>query len=506
MLTFSKFSRFSKLFQNPNKKVKVASFFLPACQLSTLSQVDRITKIINDNPFPEKPLDVSLTKHLNPEALSINFVDNVLGRLFASHSNGLKALEFFRFCIRQSHFVPSSFSFEMTLHILTRMRYFDKAWEFMEEIGSTHPGLLTVKSMSIMLSKIAKFGSYEETLEAFERMEKRVFVGKTFGTDEFNVLLQAFSSQRELKEARSVFQKMHDRFSPNTKTMNILLSGFKRSRNVTAMELFYHETVRRGFKPNASTYNMRIDAYCKKGHFGDALRIFEEMERANYLPSLETITTLIHGAGIVRNAPKARELFDEIYKRNFLPDAGAYNALISSYIKCREIKSAITLMDEMEEKHVVHDTVTYHTIFCGLMKQKDIEGVCELYQRMISRNFVPKTRTMVMLMKFFCVNHKIDHGLGLWYYLIERGYCPHGHALDLLVTGLCARRRVEEAFKCSVQFLERGMHMSEPTYRMLEGYLTQSGNSDKLRQLNEMIEKLHTVLPPSKGHAFGHPV
>ncbi|XP_065876979.1 pentatricopeptide repeat-containing protein At3g61360 [Euphorbia lathyris] len=503
MLSLSTLSRCSKLFQIPYKIIP--PFFLVACQSSSLSEVDTITKIINDNPFPDKPLHLSLLKHLKPEALSIDFVDNVLGRLFAAHSNGLKALEFFRFCLNHFHFIPSSFSFEMTVHILTRMRYFEKAWEFMEEIGKTHPALLTLKSMSIMLSKIAKFQSYEDTLEAFERMEKKVFVGKTFGTDEFNVLLQAFSSQREVKEARSVFQKMHDRFNPNTKTMNILLSGFKKSRDVTAMELFYHETVRRGFKPNASTYNMRIDAYCKRGHFGDALRIFEEMERANCEPSLETITTLVHGAGLVRNALKARELFDEIFKRNFLPDAGVYNALISSYIKCREIKSAMSLMDEMEEKHIVHDNVTYHTIFFGLMRQKDIEGVCDLYQRMVSKKFVPKTRTVVMLMKFFCVNNKVDLGLRFWYYLLERGYCPHGHALDLLVTGLCSRKRVEEAFECSKQFLERGMHMSEPVYRMLERYLLQSDSSDKLRELNQMIEKLHTVLPPSKGHASGHP-
>ncbi|KAL4337178.1 hypothetical protein AHAS_Ahas12G0084200 [Arachis hypogaea] len=39
-------------------------------------------------------------------------------------------------------------------------------------------------------------------------MEHDVFVGKVFGTDEFNVLLKAFCTQRQMTEARSVFVKM----------------------------------------------------------------------------------------------------------------------------------------------------------------------------------------------------------------------------------------------------------------------------------------------------------
>ena len=384
------------------------------------------------------------------------------------------------------------------------MRYFDKAWELMEEIHQRHPSLLTLKSMSIMLSKIAKFQSFEDTLEAFQKMENDIFVGRKFGTDEFNVLLQAYCTQRQMKEARSVFLKMHSRFLPNTKTMNILLLGFKESGNVTAVELFYHEMVRRGFKPNRITYNIRIDAYCKKGCFGDGLRLLEEMEQVNCLPTLETITTLIHGAGIVRNTTKARQLFDEIPLRNLHPDTGVYNALLSSLVRSKDLNSAVALMDEMEEKRIKYDSMTYHIMFLGSMRSNGIEGVCELYHKMVERNFVPQTRTVVMLMKIFCENSRVDLGLNLWNYLVEKGYCPHGHALDLLVTGLCSRGRVQEAFDCSKQVLERGRHISEAVFRMLERFLLQTGEVNKLSKLETLkIEKLHDTLPPSIGHAVG---
>ncbi|KAL9438281.1 hypothetical protein AB3S75_024037 [Citrus x aurantiifolia] len=462
------------------------------------SEIERITRIINDHPFPDQPLHPTLLQHLpQTTPLSSTLVENVLGRLFAAHSNGLKALEFFKFTLQHPHFTPTPDAFEKTLHILARMRYFDQAWELMSHVQRTHPSLLTLKSMSIMLSRISKFQSYEETLEAFDRMEREIFVGiRKFCSEEFNVLLQAFCTQKEMKEARSVFVKLLSRFAPNNKTMNILLLGFKESGDVTAMEMFYHEMVLRRFRPSVVTYNIRIDGYCKKGCFGDAMRLFEEMERVACLPSLQTITTLIHGAGLVRNIQQARQLFDEMPKRNLKPDIGAYNAMISSLIRCRDLNAAMELMDEMEEKRIGHDNVTYHTMFFGLMKSSGLEGVCKLYDRMIEGKFVPKTRTVVMLMKFFCVNCRVDLGLNLWGYLIDRGFCPHGHALDLLVTGLCSRGRWEEAFECSKQMLVRRRQVSEASYRMLQRYLVQANANEKLEDLDRMIKNLQAVLPP----------
>ncbi|XP_020217020.1 pentatricopeptide repeat-containing protein At3g61360 [Cajanus cajan] len=473
-----------------------------SCSLITID-VETLTRTINEHPFPLQPLHPTLLHLLPPCTFSTSLVENILGRLFASHCNGLKALEFFNYSLIHSHSPLSPASLNMTLHILTRMRYFDKAWALLRDISITHPSLLTHKSMNIMLSKIAKFQSFEDTLDGFKRMENEVFVGMEFGTEEFNVLLKACCTQRQMKEAKSMFAKLVPRFSPNTKSMNILLLGFKESGDVTSVELFYHEMVKRGFNPDGVTFNIRIDAYCKKGCFGDALRLLEEMERRNVVPTIKTITTLIHGAGLVRNIGKAWQLFNEIPLRNLVADTGAHNALITALVRNKDIESALSLIDNMVEKCIELDSVTYHTMFLGLMRSRGIEGVSELYQKMTQRNFVPKARTIVMLMKYFCQNYRLDLGVCLWNYLVEKGYCPHSHALDLLVTGLCARGLVHDAFECSKQMLERGRHMSSASFLMLERFLLQTGDLDKLKELDQMIKKLQSVLPPSRGHATG---
>ncbi|CAN6905658.1 unnamed protein product [Brassica oleracea] len=464
----------------------------------TRTEIERITKIISDHPFPNHPIQPTLAKHVPLSSLSPPLVSEVLGRLFAAHSNGLKALEFFKYSLKTPESSPpTSDSFEKTLHILARMRYFDQAWALMAEMRKEYPFLLTSKSMSILLCKVAKFGSYEETLSAFKRMEKEIF-RKKFGVDEFNVLLRAFCTEREMKEARSVFEKLHSRFNPDVKTMNILLLGFKEAGDVTATELFYHEMVKRGFEPNSVTYGVRIDGFCKKRNFGEALRLFEEMGRGKVEVTLQIVTTLIHGAGVVRNKMKARQLFDEIPERGLRHDCGAYNALMSTLMRCGDVSGAMVLMKEMEEKGVEPDSVTFHSVFIGMMKSKEFgfDGVCELYQKMKGRSLVPKTPTVVMLMKLFCQNGEVNLGLDLWKYMLEKGYCPHGHALELLTTALCARRRADDAFECSRQTVERGRCVSEPVLRMLETSLSSKGELEKLEELKSKMQKLHSFLPP----------
>lgn len=495
-------SKFKQPFQI-HANLNISRLLSSAC---SETEISRIVSIINDHPYPDQPLLPTLRREIPPAVLSTLFIEKILGSLFAAHSNGLKAYELFKYCLQNDLYVPSSDAFEKTLHILTRMRYFNKAWELIEDVEQTHPSLITLKSMSIILSRIAKFQSYEDALDAFEKMETHIFCGKRFGTNEFNVLLRAFCTQRQMKEAQSVFHKMHMRYAPNIKTMNILLLGFKESGDVTAVELFYHEMVRRGFTPNSVTYNIRIDTFCKKGHFGDALRLFEEMERVNCLPTLETITTLIHGAGLARNSTKAKQLFDDITKRNLQPDTGAFNACMSSLIRSRDVISAATLMEEMETRGIEQDNVTYHTMFLGLMRSKGIDGVIQLYSKMLEKNFVPKTRTVVMLMKFFCENGKVDLGLDLWNYLVNKGHCPHSHALDLLVTGLCSQGRVEEAFDCCKQMLVRGRHVSELVFEMLKRFLVQMEEFDRLGELENMIKRLKFLLPPPKDYSIGNSI
>ncbi|KAL4182217.1 hypothetical protein AMTRI_Chr12g274830 [Amborella trichopoda] len=474
------------------------TFSSPSLTPSPSADIESICTLINNHPFPLQPLQPSLQLYL--PSLSTNFVEQVLGRLFSGHCNGLKAFEFFDFATKQPNFHISSDSFEKIVHILSRMRDFDKVWDLLERTHHNFPSLLTTKSLSILLSRYAKHTSFEETIEAFEKMGK--FFGG-FNTEAFNVLLRAFCTQGEMKEARAVFNKMFSRFSPNTQTLNILLLGFKESGNITAMELFYHEIIRRGCTPNNVSYNIRIDALCKKGRSREAIKLREEMEEKNCSPTVETFTTLIHGLGISHNPKLAQKVFDDMVSRGLNPDTGAYNALINAYMRVGDTKTGRKLLGEMEEKGVGFDNTTYHTMFWGMKNFGDMKGIYGLYKRMVENRWVPKMCTVVMLMKCFCYSDCYKMGLKLWNYLVEMGCCPHGHALDLLVMELCRKGKLEEAYECCRQVLDRGRLPKGQAFGVLQRHLSQEGEKEILGDLVDTMKRLESALPTSQEYILG---
>ncbi|KAJ8472226.1 hypothetical protein OPV22_026569 [Ensete ventricosum] len=457
---------------------------------SIAASVDDLAKLINDQPIPV------LRRNIPTPFLSSPLVDSLLLRLFAAHVAAPKALYLFRLSLsgHRDH-PPSSSAFATILHILTRARHFDAAFELIDDVARSQPVLLTPKSLAVLLSRHAKFRPFDETLAAFDRAERAwAAAGLSFGFDEFNALLGAYCTQGRVFEARAIFRRFYPRFPPNSRTLNTLLLGFKESQNLVAFDLFYHDMMIRGFEPDAVTYCIRMDAYCKKMRFFDALGLLDEMAKKNCSPTVKTITTLIHGAGIAKNPMHARRLFDEMVARGLVPDRGAYNALMGSFVRMGNLRSALEIMEEME-KAIQLDDVSYYTLFCGMKKYEDLEGFWKLYKRMVEKNFVPRTRTVMLLMKVFCENSRADLGLSLWDYLVEKGCCPHRHALDTLVTALCCKGNVVEAYKCFKQVVDRGRVPSDRAFQVLEGFLVRTKKFDMMEELDQMTKRMQALVP-----------
>nr|CAD1827525.1 unnamed protein product [Ananas comosus var. bracteatus] len=439
--------------------------------------VDRLATLIATHP-PALPLRPVLLRVLPASLLSScpALLDSLLSRLLASHSPTPLALALFRYALSlpsSSSFSPSPASLSTALLILSRARRFASALSLLRLVARSRPSLLrrSHKPLSLLLSFVAKFRSFDAALRAFALAERAwALAGAPFGPDHFNALLRAFCARGRVAEARALFRRFHPRFPPDSRTLNTLLLGFKESRNLHALDLFYHDMLLRGFRPDSVTYCIRIDAYCKKGRFSDALELFDEMAtKQNCSPTVETITTLIYGAGIVKNPTAARRLFDEMGQRGLTPDRGAHNALMGAYARVRDLNSALAIMDEMEQKGIGVD-----------------DGIRA------------RTRTVMLLMKVFCENGRPDLGLELWDYLVGKGSCPHRHALDLLLTGLCCRGGVAEAYRCFMQVVERGRAPSERAFRVLEGFLTRAGEMEKVEELGQMMKSLQQPLEPSE--------
>ncbi|KAF7097612.1 hypothetical protein CFC21_099411 [Triticum aestivum] len=419
----------------------------------------------------------------------------LLSHLLLSHSPPLPALSLFRRLLELPHFPVPESSLPVLLRLLARSRrYAHHSFQLLESLPSTHPHLLSVPALSVILSTAlcasapgASFAAAVSRFECAAAVWARA--GRSFGAAELNALLRVFCARGRVAEARALFHRYCDAYPPDTRTFNTLLLGFKEAGHAQALDLFYHDAVLRGFVPDAVSYCVRMDAYCKKGRFLDALQLLDEMrKRENCKPTLQVFTTLIYGAGIVRDAARARRLFDEMEQCGVTPDRGAHNALMGAYVRARDLQSGMALMGEMEQKGFGLDDVTYNTMLCGFQRAGNLEGIWKIYSKMIGSGFMPRTRTTMLLMKVFCENGRPDLGLELWDYLIGKGCVPHRHALDVLVTGLCCRDVVGEAYRCFRELVEMGMAPTERAFRVLEGFLKKKREFGKIDEIRQMMK------------------
>ncbi|KAM0868843.1 hypothetical protein ACQ4PT_041054 [Festuca glaucescens] len=418
----------------------------------------------------------------------------LLSHLLLSHSPPLPALTLFRRLLDLPHFQVPESSLPVLLRLLARSRrHAPLSFQLLESLPSTHPHLLSVPALSVLLSTAlcasAPGASFAAAVTCFESAAAVwARAGRSFGASELNALLRVFCARGRVAEARALFHRYCDAYPPDTRTFNTLLLGFKEAGHAQALDLFYHDAVLRGFVPDAVSYCVRMDALCKKGRFLDALELLDEMRNKDCKPTLQVYTTLIYGAGIARDAARARRLFDEMEQCGVTPDRGAHNALMGAYVRAKDLQSGMALMGEMEHKGIGLDDVTYNTMLCGFRRVGDLEGIWKIYSKMISSGFMPRARTTMLLMKVFCENGRPDLGLELWDYLIGKGCVPHRHALDVLVTGLCCRDVVGEAYRCFREMIEMGMAPTERAFGVLEGFLKKKREFGKIEEIRQMMK------------------
>ncbi|PKA57577.1 Pentatricopeptide repeat-containing protein [Apostasia shenzhenica] len=476
---------------------------------SAAATVDRLTKLINDHPFPVLPLRPLLLEHLLPLLQPSSsppphlLVSSILFRLFSAHALPHKSLELFRFSLLHSPSSLSPSSLPILVQTLSRsprrLMFPSSAFFVLDLARRAIPSLLSPPSLSALLSPLARRSPnpFEDTIRAFHRAESLwAAAGRPpFSAVELTALLRAFCACRRVADARAAFRLLHSRIAPDTRAFNTLLLGFSAAGHLPSLNIFFHELLLRGFQPDAVTYNIRIDAYCKQNSLSDALQLLVEMESRNIPPTVRTLTTLIFGAGLAGDPSRARKLFDEMSQRGISPDRAAYNALIGAVVKSGNTKAGLELLDEMESNGIEADDVSYYTMLCGFRRPRESIGFLQVYRRMIEKGLVPGTRTVMLLMKFFHAKGKVDFELELWDYMLGKGCCPHCHALDILVKDLCLGGRVAEAYECFKQMVERGRLPSTRGTQLLEEFLVKAQDGNKLEEITEMMSRLKTVVP-----------
>lgn len=450
--------------------------------------VEKVFRIINKNASSEPSLGPALRNC--GAVFTPTLVEKVLKRARFSNSNGYKALEFFSYVGREPGYSHTSEAYNQMLYIMGRMRRFDKSWDLLGEMERNDPGLITHKTMQIVLARIAKVCSLRETLEAFEMLKEYIGVLDTVC---FNALLRSLCEERNMKDAGIVYHQLKRRFKPNVQTFNILLSGWQSAEEALS---FYDEMLQLGRKPDIVTYNSLLEVLCKdkdalcNDRMKKVFKIVEEMKDNECYPDLMTYTILIGGMGLIGWPDRAWNLLAEMREHGYYPDAAAYNAVIKNFCMAGRVQYAYKVFDEMVSKGLDPNPNTYINFVRYYSRSENWEGGWDVYARMINTRCFPNTRICILLMRLLCRHEILDRALKLWEDMLEMGFGSYPLVLDVLMDGLCDNGKLNEAEKSFLETIEKGHKPSFFSYKRLRVLLEVAQKHDSIHALSEKMRSI----------------
>lgn len=413
--------------------------------------------------------------------LSNDLIDKVLKRVRFAHGNPLQALEFFQFTANRRGFYHTPFSLDTMLYILGRSRKFDHMWDVLNDMKRKDRFLISLRTMQVVLGRIAKVCSVRQTVESFRRFKKLVPV---LDTTCFNALLRTLCQEKSMTDARNVYHQLKKEFRPNLRTFNILLSGWKLTEEA---ESFFEEMRELGVRPDVVSYNSLIDVYCKGKELEKAYKVVEKMRKEDILPDEFTYTSIIGGLGLVGQPDKARDVLKEMKEYGCYPDVAAYNAAIRNYCIAKRLGDGFGLMDEMVSKGMSPNATTYNLFFRVFYWSNDLHNSWNLYGRMMDAGCLPNTQSCMFLVRLFRRHEKVEMALQLWNDMVVKGFGSYILISDVLFDLLCDMGKLVEAEKCFLQMVEKGHKPSNVSFRRIKVLMELANKHDALQNLSEKM-------------------
>ncbi|CAK9175464.1 unnamed protein product [Ilex paraguariensis] len=423
--------------------------------------------------------------------LSNDLIDKVLKRVRFSHSNPLRALEFFNLTSKRRGFYHTPFSLDTMLYILGRNRKFDLIWEVLLETKRKDRSLISTRTVMVVLGRIAKVCSVRQTVESFRRFKRLVL---EFDTTCYNALLRTLCQEKSMRDARNVYHSLKPEFRPDLQTFNILLSGWKSSEEADG---FFEEMRQMGIKPDIVSYNCLIDVYCKGREVDKAYKVVEKMKEEEISPDVISYTSIIVGLGLVGQPDKAREVLKEMKEYGCYPDVAAYNAAIRNFCIAKRLGDAYKLMDEMVGMVLSPNATTYNVFFRSFYWCNDLRSSWSLYQRMRETGCLPNTQSCMFLIRLIRRQEKVELALEIWNDMVEKGFGSYILVSDVLFGLLCDMGKLAEAERCFLQMIEKGHRPSNVSFRRIKVLMELANKHDALQNLSEKTDHFgSSILTP----------
>ncbi|GMP56359.1 hypothetical protein CsSME_00020882 [Camellia sinensis var. sinensis] len=444
------------------------------------SDLNKISKVLK-NRF-QSPDDV--IQALNCCCCSVDLSESVVEQILKRFSNDwIPAFGFFNWGKFQMGFEYSGELYNSMVDILGKCKKFEVMRELVEEMDQFE-GYITLITMTKVMRRFAKAYRYEDAIEAFRRIER---FGLSKDVEAMNALMDALVKENSVEHAQDVYLEFKNCIPPNSHTLNVLIHGWCKVRQMERARETMGDMEKLGFHPNVISYTCFVEAYCREKDFRKVDVILEEMQEKGCPPNAVTYTIVMHALGKAKEIGEALKVYEKMKKDGCVLDSPFYSSMIYILSNAGRLKDAREVLDDMPNRGVIPDVLTYNTMISAACEHSQEENALKLLQEMEKNQCKPDLKTYAPLLKMCCRKKRMKVLFFLLKHMFENDVSLDLGTYSLLVRGLCKSGKLEHACSFFEETVLRGFVPKVSIYEMLREELKRKGMEKAKEQVEELM-------------------
>ncbi|KAL7591834.1 pentatricopeptide repeat-containing protein At4g30825, chloroplastic [Lactuca sativa] len=187
-------------------------------------------------------------------------------------------------------------------------------------------------------------------------------------TTTFNVILDVYGKSGLFKKVRQVFWMAKKQGRVDVISYNTIVSAYGKSQDLRNMASVARRMKFNGFSVSLEAYNCMLDAYGKAGEMEKFKNVLLRMKESNCGSDCYTYNIMINIYGEKGWIDEVGDVLMELKECGRDLDLCGYNSLIKAYGIAGMVEEAVDLVKEMRKNGVEPDRITYTNLVIALQK------------------------------------------------------------------------------------------------------------------------------------------
>ncbi|KAJ7533648.1 hypothetical protein O6H91_13G058400 [Diphasiastrum complanatum] len=199
-----------------------------------------------------------------------------------------------------------------------------------------------------------------------------------------NTLVDMYAKCWSIKDARQVFNGMHER---NVVSWTAMLAGYVQQGLGQEALALYEQMKQEGVQADIATYVVLLKACASISALEQGKQFHSHIIESGFESDLIVGNTLVDMYAKCGSIECAREVFNNMHER----DVVSWNAIISGYAQEGLGKEALTLLEGMQREGKKPNEVTYASVLSACSHSGLVEEGCHLFHSMCNDHAVTPT-------------------------------------------------------------------------------------------------------------------